>query len=61
MVGEDDELTGLDGINHAGLGNASVGEQLGGLGRKLTKGAGLEMCIRDRSIAINYESPRMPA
>ena len=38
---EDDELTSLDGLDHAGLGDASVGEQLGGLGRKLTKGAGL--------------------
>ena len=41
VVGEDDELAGLDGLDHAGLGNAGVGKQLGGLGRKLTKGAGL--------------------
>lgn len=41
VVGEDDELTGLDGLDHARLGDASVGEQLGGLCRKLTKGAGL--------------------
>ena len=32
VVGEDDELTGLDGLDHAGLGDAGVGEQLGGLG-----------------------------
>ena len=25
VVGEDDELTGLDGLDHAGLGNAGVG------------------------------------
>ena len=30
VVGEDDELTGLDGLDHAGLGDAGVGEQLGG-------------------------------
>ena len=41
VVGEDDELTGLDGLDHAGLGDAGVGKQLGGLCRKLTKGAGL--------------------
>ena len=41
VVGEDDELTGLDGLDHAGLGNAGVGKQLGGLCRKLTKSAGL--------------------
>ena len=41
VVGEDNELTGLDGLNHAGLGDAGVGKQLGGLCRKLTKGTGL--------------------
>ena len=41
MVGENDKLAGLDGLNHAGLGNAGVCEQLGGLCRKLTKSADL--------------------
>ena len=40
VVGEDDELTGLDGLDHAGLGNAGVGEQLGGLGRQRPQAAG---------------------
>ena len=41
VVSENDELTGLDGLDHAGRGNAGVGKQLGGLGRKLAQSAGL--------------------
>ena len=41
MVGEDDLLTLLDGLDQLGLVNAGVGQQLGGLGGQRAQAAGL--------------------